>query len=147
MDIIVRVIVVYLFLLVALRIMGKREFSQMTPMELVTLLLVPEIVSQGMVGDDFSLTNGVVGIATLFVLVYATSAATHANRRIESVVASRPTVLAHHGRLIEENLNRERISPDEVYAQLRMSGLERIDQVRWAVLESDGKIAVVPESH
>jgi hypothetical protein len=65
---------------------------------------------------------------------------------VEAAAESSPTVLAHHGRLIEENLNRERISPDELYSHIRKSGLERIEEVRWAVLESDGKISIVPKS-
>lgn len=145
MQIVLRITLIYLFIFVAMRIMGKREFSQMSPMEFITLLLIPEIVSQGMVGEDFSIINAVVGIATLFVLVYAISTLTHVSERFESIATSRPTVLVHRGRLLEANLNRERVSPDEIYGEIRRSGLERIEQVRWAVLESEGTISIVPE--
>lgn len=146
MEIIARIIVIYLFIFIGFRVLGKREFSELAPMELVTLLLIPELASQALSGQDYSLTNSLVGIATIFLLTYAISIFTHVSRRFETVVTGSPTVLAHHGKLIQENLNRERISPDELYNQIRMSGLEGLDQVRWAVLESDGKISIVPES-
>lgn len=146
METVLRVAVVYLFIFIGLRVMGKREFGQLAPMELMTLLLVPEIVSQSLIREDFSLTNGLIGVATLFALVFFTSTMTHVSQRFESVAEAKPTVLAHHGKLIPEHLNRERVSPQEVYTELRKNGLERIEQVRWAVLESDGKISIVPES-
>lgn len=146
METVLRVALIYAFVFAGIRIMGKREFGQLAPMELLSLLLVPEILAQGLLREDFSLTNGLIGVSTLFLLVYLTSTATHVSKRFESVAESPPTVLAHHGRLIERNLNRERVSPDEVYGEIRKQGLERIEQVRWAVLESDGKISVVAES-
>lgn len=144
METVIRIAVIYVFVFVGLRLMGKREFSQMAPMELVTLLLIPEIVSQSLVGEDFSLTNAIIGVSTLFVLVYLTSSLTHMSKGFEDLVESPPTVLAHHGRFVEANLDRERITADEVYGEMRKYGLERIEQVRWAVLESDGKISFVP---
>ena|SRR6056297_697612 len=145
MQIVFRITLIYLFIFIAMRVMGKREFSKMSPMEFITLLLIPEIVSQGMVGEDFSITNALVGLATLFVLVYGISTLTHVSERFESIATSRPTVLVHRGRLLEGNLNRERVSPDEIYGEIRRAGLERIEQVRWAVLESEGTISIVPE--
>jgi uncharacterized membrane protein YcaP (DUF421 family) len=145
MEVVVRVAVIYLFLLAAMRVMGKREFSQMAPMEFVTLLLIPEIVTGALLGDDHSVTSAMIGIATLFVLVFAVSTLTHLSRRAALVLEGSPTVLAHHGRFLEKNLDRERVTTEEVYGELRKRGLERIDQVRWAILEGDGKIAIVPE--
>ena len=146
METVIRIAIVYVFVYIGIRVMGKREFSQMAPMELMALLLIPEIVSQSMIREDFSITNGLIGVATLFVLVFLTSTLTHLSSRFEKVAEGSPTVLAHHGRLIPENLNRERVSPEEVYTQMRKSGLETIEQVRWAVLEGDGKISIVPKS-
>jgi uncharacterized membrane protein YcaP (DUF421 family) len=144
METVLRVALIYAFLLAGLRVMGKREFGQLAPMELIALLLIPEIVSQALVGDDYSITNALVAVCTLFVLVFLNSLLTHASRRYERVVESTPTVLAHDGRLVHENLHRERITPTEIYSEMRKSGLERLEQVRWAVLEGDGKISVVP---
>ena len=144
METVLRIAIVYVFVFIGLRVMGKREFSQMAPMELVTLLLIPEIVAQSLVREDFSLTNALIGVSTLFVLVYLTSTLTHVSKRFEQVAESPPAVLAHHGRFVEEAINRERVTPEEIYGEMRKHGLERLEQVRWAVLESDGKISIVP---
>lgn len=144
MDVVLRVAFIYLFLMLALRVMGKREFSELSPMELVALLLIPEILSQGLIGEDYSITNAIVAVATLLVLVFLNSVVTYFSERAEKMVESTPTVLAHDGRLVQVNMDRERITPSEIYGELRKSGLERLDQVRWAVLESDGKISIVP---
>lgn len=145
METVVRVTIVYVFIMVGLRILGKREFGQMSPLELLTLLLIPELVSQALVGEDFSLTNGLVGIATLFILTYLTSLAAHRSQRVEAVIGSSPSVLVAHGEFQVDTMNLERVTPDEVFNEMHHAGLERLDQVRWAVLESDGQIAVIPE--
>ena len=145
METVLRVAVIYVFILVGIRLIGKREFSQLSPLELVSLLLVPEIVSQALQRDDYSVTNGLVGVATLFVLVWLTSLLMQWSKRIDQLIEASPTVLAHHGQLVDANLNKERVTPDEIFAEMRKSGLERLDQVRWAVLETDGKISIVPE--
>lgn len=144
METVLRVAIIYVFVLAGLRVLGKREFSQMSPMELVALLLIPEVASQGMIREDFSITNAIIGVATILVLVFGNSFLTHRNETAQAVVEAKPTVLAAHGILVGENLNKERITADEVYGEMRKAGLETIEQVRWAILESDGKISIVP---
>ena len=74
-----------------------------------------------------------------------TSLLSHKSRRAEAVITGTPTVLVHAGRFVVENLDRERVTPEEVYGEMRMVGLERVEQVRWALLEGDGRISFVPE--
>lgn len=145
METVVRVLVVYLFILAGLRVIGKREFSQLSPFELVTLLLIPEIVSQALTREDYSMTNALVGVSTLFCLVFATSVIAQRSTKMEKVIDGTPSVLVHHGRFIEKALNQERVTPGEVMEQARMAGIERPDQIRWAILETDGRISIVPE--
>ncbi|NLX08443.1 MAG: DUF421 domain-containing protein [Chloroflexi bacterium] len=145
METVIRIIIIYMFILLGLRLMGKREFSQLSPLELVNLLLIPEIVSQSIVREDFSLINGLIGISTIFALVFFNSALVHRSKRYEQVIESSPTVLVYHGQLAPDNMNAERIMPEEVFAEMHKSGLERLEQVAWAILEPDGKIAIVPE--
>lgn len=145
METVIRVAIIYVFILVGLRLLGKREFSQLSTMELVTLLLIPEIVSQSLIREDFSLTNALVGVATLFVLVFLNSLLTHKSKSFEEVVESSPAVLVQHGQLVEENLNKERVAPDEIFSEMHKVGLEKLEQVRWAILETDGNISIVPE--
>ena len=144
METVLRVAAIYLFVLVALRVLGKREFGQLSPLELVSLLMIPEIVSQALTGDDYSLTNAFVGVATLFVLVFATSLLMHRFKKAEVAVAGEPTVLVHRGELFERALNVTRVTPDEVFSEMHKSGLQSLDEVEWAILETDGSIAIVP---
>lgn len=144
METVLHVAAIYLFVLVGLRVLGKREFGQLSPIELVTLLMIPEIVSQALTGDDYSLTNAAIGVATLLVLVFATSLLVHRFQKAEIVIAGQPTVLVRHGELIETALNSMRVTPDEVFSEMHKVGLQRLDQVQWAILESDGHIAIVP---
>lgn len=145
METVVRVSAVYLVILAGLRLLGKRELSQLTPLELVTLMLIPEIVSQSMIGDDFSFTNGVIGLTTIFSLVFLTSFLRHKSTTIERLTEGVPSLLVERGKFIEENLNKERITPDEVFSEMHKSGLEYLAHVKWAILETDGKISIVPE--
>jgi len=144
MDTVLRITVVYLFIFVGLRVLGKREFGQLSPLELVSLLMVPEIVSQALVGQDHSLTSALTGAATLLVLVFVTSLLVQRFARAERLIAGTPTVLACRGRFVEAAMNRMRVTPDEVFGEMHKAGYERLDQLKWVILESDGSIAVVP---
>lgn len=145
MDTILRVVVVYGFLLAVLRLLGKREFGQLSPLEFVCLLLIPELVQQALVKDDFSMTNALVAVSTLVLLVFLTSLVTHRSKKLESVLQGQPTLLAAHGKLLNATMDRERVTPDEIFTEMRRVGLDRLEQVRWAVLEPDGHIAIVAD--
>ena len=144
METVVRILVIYLLLLLGLRAMGKREFGQLSPFELVTLLLIPELIQQAAVREDFSLTNAVIAVSALFLLVFLTSALAHRFGGFERFIAGSPAVLAHDGRFVPDVMNHERVSGDEIYSELRKVGLVELKQVRWVLLEPDGKIAVIP---
>lgn len=146
MEIVLRVVIVYLFILIGLRILGKREFSELSAFDLVTLLLIPEIVSQALTRDDYSLTNAFVAITTLFTLVFLTSALVHRFKRVEHLVSGAPTVLVAHGQLLTDNCNKERISPEEIFAEMHKNGIDELARVRWAILEADGRVSIVPDS-
>jgi uncharacterized membrane protein YcaP (DUF421 family) len=144
METVVRVAVLYLFLMLVLRVMGKREFSELTPFDLVTLILIPDIVQQALIREDYSMTNALVALCTLFTLVFATSLLSHLSKRMENVLGGEPTVLVYQGRFIEDHMNHQRITPAEIYSELHRVGLETIDQVKWVILEPDGRISIIP---
>lgn len=143
METVLRIALVYVVIMAGFRIMGKRELSQLSPFELVTLLLIPEIFAQAMIGEDFSMVTALVAFTTLLSLVFVTSVLAHLSRRFSSLVDAAPTVLVANGALVEANMNRERITPAELYSELHMAGLEELSQVKWAILEPDGQISVV----
>jgi uncharacterized membrane protein YcaP (DUF421 family) len=144
METVIRVFVIYIFILIGLRILGKREFGQLSPLELVSLLMIPEIVTTALTREDHSLTNALIGVSTLFSLVFLTSVIMQWSRKAEHLIAGKPAVLVYDGQYIAENMNRERITPDEIFTEMHKSGLETLEQVKWAVLEPDGKISIVP---
>lgn len=130
METVIRVAVIYLVSLVGLRLVGKREFSQLSPLELVTLLLIPELVSQSLVREDYSITNAIVGVTTLLSLVFINSLIMHKSKWVEELIEDTPSLLVQHGKLIIDNMNKERISPDEIFAEMHHVGLYRLSQVK-----------------
>jgi uncharacterized membrane protein YcaP (DUF421 family) len=146
METVLRVVFVYALVWACFRILGKRELTQMSPFELVTLLFIPQLFSRALTRQDYSMTNAVIGATTLFSLVFLTSAASYRFRRVSRVMQAEPTVLVCRGSLMEEHLNRERIAPEDIVSAMHKVGLERLGQVEWAILETDGQIAFIPTS-
>jgi uncharacterized membrane protein YcaP (DUF421 family) len=145
MEMVIRVGIIYLVILAGLRLLGKREFGELSPLELVSLMLIPEIVSESLGHEDPSLTNGLIGIATLFLLVFLTSLVMYRFKRAEEMIEGMPAVLVQHGAYVEAAMHREHVTANEIATEMRKAGLERLDQIRWAVLETDGKISIIPE--
>lgn len=143
-SIALKVAIVYLFLMVAFRLVGKRELGMLSPIELVTIILIPEMASEALMGTG-SLTEALVGISALLLLVLTISALTHRFERFARIAEAAPTVLVAHGKVRERAMNHERIHPDELYGALHKHGFEDLSQIRWAILEGDGQISFVPE--
>lgn len=143
-DSIWRVTFVYAFLMVAFRLTGKREVGQMSPFELVTLLMIPEIYSTVLNRNDASIEQATVTVITLFLLVFFTGLLTFRSKKAEGIIDGEPTVLVRDGKMLERNLRRERVTPEEVFSEMHLAGVERIEDVQWAILETEGKIAIVP---
>lgn len=144
MDTVARVAVIYLVLFVIFRVLGKRELGALTPFELVTLMIIPEIVSQSLTDHDSSVTNAIVGATTLCLLVFATSLLTHRFPRVNALTESSPKLLVAHGRILEANMNVERMSADELFGEMHRAGVARLEDVEWAILQSDGHVAIIP---
>ncbi len=143
-SIAVRTAIVYVALLLGLRIAGKREIGQMTPFDLVVLLLIANAVQNAMVGPDTSLTGGLIAVA---VLLAGNALLSRVRERIPGLrraVEGSPTLLVNDGKLVAKNLRREGLDEDEVMMAIREHGFQAIDQVRLAVLETDGSISIVP---
>jgi uncharacterized membrane protein YcaP (DUF421 family) len=133
----------FVALMLAFRIIGKRELSRLSPFELVTLMLIPEILSNSLQGQG-SLLASLAGLCTVLFLVVAFSVLSQRFEPIQKLLEAAPTVLVVDGRLLEQNMNRERIAPDELMSEMRKQGLDQLQSVRFAVLESGGNITFVP---
>ena len=143
METVVRVAIVYVFVWACFRVMGKRELSQLSPFEIVTLLFIPQLFSRALTRQDYSMTNGIIGASTLFLLLYLTSAARYRSARVAAVVQGTPRVLIHRGAAVHAHLDRERIALDDILSTMRKAGMQRFEDVEWAILEPDGKISIV----
>lgn len=147
MESVLRATAVYVFVLVVFRISGKRALSQITTFDFVLLLIIGESTQQALLGNDFSIINAWVVIATLLLLDYALSVVKNHWPVIDPVLESRPLLIVNEGRFLEERASKEGVDLDDVLAAGRTShGLASLDEIRFAVLERSGGISVIPVS-
>jgi uncharacterized membrane protein YcaP (DUF421 family) len=139
-----RSLVVYVFLLAAFRIMGKRQVGQLTPFDLVVLLIISNVVQNAIIGPDNSLGGGLLGAGVVFLANYVVVELTFRSKRARRLLEATPTLLVHNGRILHQNLTSERVTLDDLNAALRRSGVTDVEQVRVAVLEENGGISVIP---
>ena len=145
MDTVLRSVAVYLFVLVVFRISGKRSLSQITTFDFILLLIISEATQQALLGNDYSIINALVVIASLIVLDVAFSWMEGRWPRFGRVMGSLPVVIVDHGRLLDDRAKREGITLSEILAAGREHhGLERLEQFKYAILERHGGISVVP---
>jgi uncharacterized membrane protein YcaP (DUF421 family) len=145
MDTIVRAVAIYLVLLVLLRIAGRRTLSEMTAFDFVLLLVIGEATQQALLGEDFSLTTAVIVIVTLIGLDIGLSYVKALSPSLAAFLDGRPMILVEHGRPIAERLARSRVDEEDILEAARESrGLERMDQIRYAILEVSGGISIIP---
>ncbi|WP_167309424.1 DUF421 domain-containing protein [Brevundimonas naejangsanensis] len=143
LDLVVRVAIIFIALTAGFRFIGKRELSQMSPFEIVTLLLIAEIVSPSLTAGDESIPGALIGAATLLLLTFIDSVMTYRLKWFQTVSEAPPTIVINRGRLVEDVLHRDRVRPDEILSEMRKAGIERLDMARWGVLEPDGRMSFV----
>jgi uncharacterized membrane protein YcaP (DUF421 family) len=144
-ELVVRSVVVYAFLIVLLRVTGKRQVGQLAPFDLVLLLVLSNAVQNSMNAGDNSLIGGLIAASTLIALNYIVAMLTYRSKRIEALVEGRPQLLIHNGRLIASALNDARMTHHELNAALRQAGCTCVEEVHYAVLENNGSVSVVPK--
>ncbi|MEO6327232.1 MAG: YetF domain-containing protein [Thermoanaerobaculia bacterium] len=142
-EIVLRTILVYFFLIVLLRITGKRQVGQLAPFDLVLLLVLANSVQNSMTGGDNSLHAGLLSAATLVGANYLVGFATFKSRKIESLVEGRPEVLIYDGRLFEDVMRKAQLTHHELESALRQGGCACKEEVFSAILENNGAISVI----
>jgi uncharacterized membrane protein YcaP (DUF421 family) len=145
-ELIVRSVLVYLFMVVILRLTGKRQVGQLAPFDLVLLLVLSNAVQNSMNGGDNSLLGGLISATTLIALNYGVGIATFRSKKLESLIEGRPEVLIHNGKLYEEVLTRAQLTRHEINAALRQAGCVCVEEVHTAILENNGAISVTPRA-
>ena len=134
---------VYVFLFVLLRLVGKKHVGELAPFDLLVLLILSETVQNSLVGDDTSLIGGLISAATLVILAYGISILTFSSKRLERAIEGTPKILIRHGHRRAAELQRQRITKAELLEALRNHGCANITDVRVAILENDRTITVI----
>ena len=143
MDIVLRAVVVFIFLIVLTRVIGRRELSSLQPFDLILLIILGDAVQQGLTQDDYSLTGGLLAVGTIAVLQVLVSWISYRFPRTRRVIEGTPIIVIQDGEAIERNLKRERLDLDDVAEEARQQGIARLADVKWAVLETTGKISFI----
>ena len=146
MDIVFRGIVVFFFLYLLTRIVGRRERSSLEPFDLILLVILGDSVQQGLTQDDYSITGAVIAISTIAVLQVATSYVSFRVPRLRPLLDGEPIVVVEDGKAIEGNLKRERLSVEELMEEARLQQIGSLDEIQWAVLETSGNISFIKKS-
>jgi uncharacterized membrane protein YcaP (DUF421 family) len=146
-ELIVRAGVVYVFLLILLRVTGKRQIGQLAPFDLVLLLVLSNAVQNSMNAGDNSLVGGLISAATLVGLNYGVGCLTYRNKRLETLVEGRPQIIIHNGKVFEDVMRSAKLTHHELNAALRRAGCGCAEEVQAAVLENNGSISVMARTN
>jgi uncharacterized membrane protein YcaP (DUF421 family) len=146
MDIVLRTILVFFVMLLLTRVIGRRELSSLQPFDLILLIVLGDAVQQGLTQDDYSLTGAFLVIFTFALLQVFVSWVGYRFPPARPVLEGNPLIVVDDGNLIENNLKRERLTPEEIAEAARQNGIGHLSEVRWAVLETSGTISFIKKS-
>jgi uncharacterized membrane protein YcaP (DUF421 family) len=140
-DLVFRTVFVFVLIFVITRAVGRRELSSMEPFDMILLVVMGDLVQQGVTQSDYSLTGATTVISTIALLTVLTAWLSYRVRRLRPILEGGPVVLMVDGRVLERNLRRERMTVEELEAEARLQQIGSLDDVRFAVLETNGKIS------
>lgn len=143
MDIVVRAFFAFLFVFLITRLIGRRELSSLEPFDLILLVVVGDLMQQGITQSDMSVTGAVLATGTFAVLVLAVSYLRFRFRQLQPLLDPQPLIVVQDGEVIDSNLRKERMTADELLAEARLQQIASLDEIRWAVLESNGKVSFI----
>jgi uncharacterized membrane protein YcaP (DUF421 family) len=143
MDLVIRAAVIFFFVFFVTRVVGRRELSELEPFDLILLVVVGDLVQQGVTQSDESVTGALIVIATIALLTVAVSWLSYRLRPVRLVTEGEPLVLVQDGRPIERNMRRERITLEDIEEEARQSQITSVADLRWAILEDGGRISCI----
>lgn len=146
MDLVIRATVVFLFIFLITRIAGRRQLSELEPFDVILLVVLGDLVQQGITQSDESVTGTLIVISTITLLSVSVGWLSFRFARVRLISEGEPIILIHDGQLIEANLRRERLTRGDLEEEAREQQLTSLDQVRWAILEDGGAISIIPKS-
>jgi uncharacterized membrane protein YcaP (DUF421 family) len=146
MDIVIRAAVAFLIILLLTRIVGRRELNTLEPFDLILLVTIGDLVQQGVTQNDFSVTGLTLAVGTIAVLTVLFSYLPWRFQVLRPVLEGQPVILIEDGNVIEKNLRRHRLTKEELAAEARYQQVDSLDKIRWAVLETSGKISFIEKN-
>ena len=146
MDLTLRAIALFAFVYLITRVIGRRELSSLEPFDLILLIVIGDAIQQGLTQDDYSVTGALIVIGTFAILQILVSYLSFRFPRLRPALDGEPIVVVQDGKAIDKNMRRERITVEEVLVAARQQQVASLDQIAWAVLETSGKISVIPKS-
>ncbi|MDP9337201.1 MAG: DUF421 domain-containing protein [Actinomycetota bacterium] len=146
MDIVLRAVAAYVFIVFMLRIIGRRELSTLAPSDLILLVVMGDMIQNGVTQSDYSVTGVFLAVSTFAMLTVAMSVLTFKSRRAQTLIEGQPLILLQDGKPITKNLHAERLNLDDIAEEARASGIESLDEVRWCVLEVSGSMSFIKKS-
>lgn len=146
MDLVLRAITIYLLVFVFTRALGRRELSTLQPFDLILLVVIGDLIQSGVTQNDMSVTGVVLVVCTIGMLQVGVSYLSFRVRRLRPILQGEPVVLVENGRIIDKNMRRERLSIDDLSEKARMSEIGSLDDIKWAVLETNGDISFIKQA-
>lgn len=143
MDIVFRAAAAYVFIVFMLRIIGRRELSTLAPTDLVLLVVMGDLIQNGVTQSDYSVTGVFLAVSTFALLTVAMSFVTFKSRRADRLIEGEPLILVQDGKPVEKNLRAERIALSDIAEEARGNGIESLDEVKWCVLEASGSMSFI----
>jgi uncharacterized membrane protein YcaP (DUF421 family) len=145
MDVVLRAVIIYVVVFGFTRALGRRELSTLQPFDLILLIVIGDLIQSGVTQNDLSVTGVIMVLCTIGILQVLTSYLGFRFRRIRPILQGEPIVLVENGKLIERNMRRERLTLDDLAEKARLSEIASIDDIRWAVLETNGDISFIKQ--
>lgn len=145
-QVIIRTAIIYIFIVAAIRLFGKREIAQLSITDLVLILLISNSVQNAMVGANDTLLGGIIAAATLFAVSYVFGKLFYKSKTLTGFIEGHPVMLIYEGKIQEENLKKVQITTEELEAVVREHGVETPGDVNLAILETDGNISVLSDN-
>lgn len=145
MDIVIRAVVMFVFVWFVTRVVGRRELSTLEPFDLILLIVLGDLIQQGVTQNDFSVTGAMLAGGTMALMTVLFSYLAFRFPRVQPILEGDPVILVERGETIDRNLRRNRITLEELAAQARSQQVAHIADIEWAVLETNGNISVIPK--
>jgi uncharacterized membrane protein YcaP (DUF421 family) len=145
MDLAIRAVIVFCFIYLLTRIIGRRELSSLEPFDLILLIVIGDAIQQGLTQDDYSVTGAMIVVGTFALMQVFVSFLSYRFKSLRPVLDGEPIIVVQDGKPLERNLKRERLTVEEVMVEARQQQVASMEDIAWAVLETSGKVSIIPK--